>query len=164
MRNEFELDGDILRIFIHSPKLGSLIVLADASDFELLAPHRWYADKTRTLTYIKSSTGGRLSRLIMNCPKGMLVDHCNRNTLDNRRTNLRVCTNAENTANRIGKRTSFRGIHVETRGKVLKYRAQLKTNKKVHFSKVFLTEIEAAKAYNDLALKFFGEYALLNQL
>ena len=122
MRNDFQVKDTHLEIYIHSKKHGELIVLADFQDIILLAPHRWYADKTRTLTYIKSSTGGRMSRLITDCPDGYLVDHKNRNTLDNRRENLRICTNAQNTANRIGTRTTYRGILVEKRGLVLKYK------------------------------------------
>ena len=164
MRNEFEIEGNTLKIFIHSNKLGSMEVLADVEDMEILSRHRWFADKTRTLTYIKSSTGGRMSRLVTSCPRDMMVDHKNRNTLDNRKQNLRICTNAQNTINRVGTRPTYRGVHVEKRGKVLKYRAQLKTKGKGYSSKTFTTEIEAAKAYNEMALKYFGEFALLNQI
>jgi len=44
----------------------------------------------------------RLHRLVVNAPEGMVVDHLNGNKLDNRASNLRICTQKENTQNRKG--------------------------------------------------------------
>lgn len=164
MKNDFEIEGDVIKIPISSDKLGNHIVLADLEDRYLLSPHRWYLDKNRTMTYCKSSTGGRMHRKIASCPLDMVVDHINRNTLDNRKVNLRICSVAQNSFNRVGNRDGYRGIHIEKRGTTWKYRAQLKTGSISYFSEPFLTEIEAAIAYNGLAQKHFGEFALLNQI
>ncbi|MGZ6360767.1 MAG: HNH endonuclease signature motif containing protein [Ktedonobacterales bacterium] len=70
--------------------------------------HAWYRkpDGRATTTY--------LHRLIMDAPKGTTVDHINGDTLDNRRTNLRIVSNAENNANRQGaysaSKTGVRGV------------------------------------------------------
>ena len=52
-----------------------------------------------------------LHREIMNPPEGMVIDHKNHNPLDNRRDNLRICTQAENTRNRKSKGYSWDSIH-----------------------------------------------------
>lgn len=52
-----------------------------------------------------------LHREIMNPPKGMVIDHKNHNVLDNRRSNLRICTQAENTRNRKSKGYFWDSIH-----------------------------------------------------
>jgi hypothetical protein len=74
-----------------------------------------------------------LHRIIMDPPANMQIDHVNHNTLDNRRCNLRVCTNSENQMNR-GKTKSntsdFKGVNHEKRLKRKKYRARITANKK----------------------------------
>ena len=60
----------------------------------------WYlSDQGYAIGWYK---GGkyRLHRLIMKAPKGMVVDHLNHNKLDNRKKNLRVCTQRQNSQNR----------------------------------------------------------------
>lgn len=61
--------------------------------------------------YIVLGRDKLLHREIMNPPKGMVIDHKNHNTLDNRRNNLRICTQAENTRNRKSKGYSWDDVH-----------------------------------------------------
>lgn len=80
-------------------------VLISNEDIEKVKLVNWGAcyDKTINGYYIRGRIGKQhiqLHRLITNCSKGLVVDHINRNTLDNRRENLRVCTNRENILNR----------------------------------------------------------------
>ena len=79
--------------------------LISNEDIEKVKLGRWGAcyDKTIKGYYIRGTIGEQkiqLHRYITNCPKDLQVDHINRNTLDNRRENLRTCTNQENSTNR----------------------------------------------------------------
>lgn len=104
-------------------------------------------------------------RTIMNASNGMLVDHINHNKLDNRKTNLRICTNQQNQMNRKSNKvgtSKYKGVSFDkTFGK---WRAAIMFNKKyIHIGR-FMCEHEAAKAYNERAKKLFGEFAYLNDI
>ena len=84
-------------------------VLIDNEDFDLCNSYRWfymnnklagygYASFTKTIKGKRKVI--RMHNIIMRPPQGYEVDHINRDTLDNRRTNLRICTRGENMANR----------------------------------------------------------------
>ncbi len=85
--------------------------LIDVEDLERIKGYGWYATaNVMGGYYAKAATrheDGRrtnvyLHRLVANAPQGMQVDHINHDTLDNRKTNLRVVTKAENEQNRKG--------------------------------------------------------------
>jgi hypothetical protein len=108
----------------------------------------------------------RLNRVIMDAPPGLLVDHRNNDTLDNRRANRRLATCSQNRINsrRDKSRTSSRyvGVSLEKgRGKWLAYISY--NGKRIHLGR-FDDEIEAAKAYDEAAKKYHGEFARLNNV
>lgn len=75
--------------------------LVDKADYDWLNQWKWQFGSRQYA--VKSNGKGRLiymHRLIMNTPEGMDTDHINRNSLDNRRSNLRICTRSENCRNR----------------------------------------------------------------
>ena len=120
----------------------------------------WQKERKRKQTII-------MSRLIMDAPKGRVVDHKNGNTLDNRRGNLRICTNQQNLFNQKLRRLKYRSSQykgVSYFKRVKKWTAQICFNcKSIHLG-YFDIEKEAAIAYNKAAAKYFGEFARLNNV
>lgn len=103
-----------------------------------------------------------MHRLLTNAPKGMDVDHKNRNTLDNRKENLRICTRSENMQNSVGKlerNLTYKGVYKTREGR---YASRIYQNyKKTHIG-VYDTIEDAALAYDQRAIELFGEFARLN--
>jgi len=105
-----------------------------------------------------------MHRLVMGAVRGELVDHRHGDTLDNRKSKLRKCSNTQNARNQrphSDKRTSkYKGVaFMRDRGS---FRAQIMVNRKKINLGNFVDEISAAKAYDHAALKHFGEFARCN--
>ncbi|MGD2093527.1 MAG: HNH endonuclease [Phycisphaerales bacterium] len=140
--------------------------IVDAEDYERLSRHKWCAGKSKYTFYAhRGVTGGtiKMHREIMHAPKGMVCDHKNHNGLDNRKSNLRVCTSAQNQYNKKAKEgCSSRYKGVVRRGNYKRWRARIGFNRKrIHIGD-FKSEKEAATAYDDKAVELFGEFACLN--
>lgn len=93
----------------------------------------------------------------------MFVDHINHNKLDNRRCNLRICTETQNNMNKCfdSRNTSgYKGVswHKSAR----KWFAYIRFNKQRLNIGFFDDPVEAAHAYDDAARIYHGEYAHLN--
>lgn len=78
--------------------------IVDQATVDLYGHLKWHLSDTGYALRRSGRETVRLHRLIMQAPEGMVVDHLNGNPLDNRVSNLRVCTQAINTANRKGTR------------------------------------------------------------
>lgn len=127
MRNEYEVRGDTVAIFINRKDGTVLEALIDKVDFDKAnkLSTRWYAsfDKRIGSCYVhgRESINGHkttyvLHRLIMDATSQYVVDHINHDTLDNRRScNLRLVTQAQNNQNRKGaqanSKSGIRGVH-----------------------------------------------------
>jgi hypothetical protein len=93
----------------------------------------------------------------------MFVDHIDHNGLNNRRSNLRLCTaqqNARNHRPQLRGSSKYKGVSWRQDGKV--FRALIWHNGKSINLGRFKNEIDAAKAYDKAAKKYFGEFAYLN--
>lgn len=143
-------------------------ILIDEEDFLKIPPP--YYLHTREYPYkIINGKWTPLSRIIMNPPCGLIVDHINGNRLDNRKSNLRVCTQALNMVNRgpsriNGIKRKYKGVFYKKQAKTNPYRAIIEVEGKRKHLGYFATEIEAAKAYNDCAHMWFGDFAKLNEI
>lgn len=153
------------------PLTRGMVALVDSEDYERLVKHKWHAHKSRQKGsyYAKGYTGCKdgkdvissMARFILDAPKGMVVDHINRNTLDNRKCNLRICTHSGNMKNKghyKSNKSGYRGVIKSLN----KWVAQIKDNKERHYLGTFETKEEAALAYDQAAMKFNGQYATLN--
>lgn len=135
------------------------IALVDAADIPIVRPYLWYLTSRGYAARTARDGGGviLMHREILCAPSGAEVDHANLDTLDNRRSNLRLCTHAQNMANRgpIGGRR-FKGVYMQrdTRG----FRAEFAGE----YLGVFDSEVEAALAYDRRALERYGAFARLN--
>jgi len=92
------------------------------------------------------------------------VDHINGNGIDNRRNNLRICTQSQNNQNQRTqiclKSSKYKGVLWHKCCK--RWMAQIKLNKKNKYIGLFKNEIDAAHAYDREAKELFGEYAKTN--
>lgn len=93
----------------------------------------------------------------------MHVDHIDLNGLNNQKHNLRLCTNHQNSFNKripSENKSGFKGVSFHKRAG--KWRARVKFNRKENHIGLFKSKIEAARAYDKLAVKLFGEFARTN--
>ena len=139
---------------------GKLII---DDEFSYLLTYKWKVNRDGYAQAYCKGKNKKIHRLIMGEPIGKDVDHINHNKLDNRISNLRICSRSENHHNsKIQKNnaTGYKGVHYKTNAK--KFVAQIKlNNKRIHIG-YFRTAIEASVAYNETAKKLFGEYAYVN--
>ncbi len=143
------------------------VALIDDEDYELVSQYKWYAHNRHGYWYAthtdnKNKKVISMHRLIMGVPKEKLVDHQNRNTLDNRKENLRICTRSQNLMNqkRVNGTSKYKGVFWYKRHS--KWNAYISFNKKRLHLGYFENEIDAAKAYDKKAKELFGEFALSN--
>jgi len=145
--------------------------LLDVKDYYRLRIFKWvvygngtnlYAIRLQFTDSNKTSTV-YMHREIMNPPAGLVVDHRNCDGLDNRKDNLRFATHAQNTRNRRKKKngsSQFLGVYFNKEKST--WDSQIMHNGKKIWVGRFQTQIDAAKAYDEAARKYHGEFARLN--
>jgi len=132
--------------------------LVDADDVDFLSKFSWsWSLRGTVIGYAKlPGTSVGMHRIITNCPKGLVVDHINGNSLDNRKKNLRICTNRENAQNTTKHRNGkLLGCYYNKKSR--KWQASIQIYGLRKFLGEFKTELEAhqvyMKAYNELITK-----------
>jgi hypothetical protein len=140
------------------PITKGLFIIVDAVDYPFVAPYKWTADvrKNNVYAYRQTEMKVYLHQYIMGSRR---VDHVNGDGLDNRRSNLRVSSHAENMRNRKKREKStswFKGVSWDMERN--KWRAVIQNKTLGRFK----DEFSAALVYNYWAKKLFGPYALLN--
>lgn len=152
------IEGNIAKIPLGvSAKDGYAIV---DKEFAYLAENNWRL--THWGYAIRSIDKKLLHRVLLDAKVGVEVDHKNRNTLDNRMSNIRIATSSQNGCNRVTKisMTGFKGVSELRQGG--RYRAKIQAKNKKYELGIFTSVLEAAKAYDKAAKKLHGEFARLN--
>jgi len=166
---------------IESKTHGTHHVLLDDDDYDrVVAEGKWSIIKCHMRRHEVFYVRGRkprdengkqktisLHRFIMDAPKGKVVDHINGDGRDNRKENLRICTQAENrrNCNTPPRATSgYRGVtcYHTNRSSTKNYRVLIQVRSKTISGGMFFTAEEAAVAYDKLAKELHGEFATLN--
>lgn len=145
--------------------------IVDDEDYEWLNQYKWFAVKSKNTYYACRSVGKYLKqyrvfmhRQILGLKRGdgKQTDHHNHYGLDNRRYNIRICTNSQNSQNRLlaGGTSQFKGVHWSKIAK--KWHSKIYQNGKLIHIGYFADEIEAAKAYDKKAKELFDKFANVN--
>ena len=147
--------------------------VVDATDYERISKHKWhymtagYAGRDVHISYIDGFQKKKkvyMHRDVLN-ESDESIDHINRDKLDNRRENLRTCSqsvNVQNASLRKDNKTGVKGIVTITDGRKKKYWARIGFNKKTISLGCFATIKEAAEAYSIKAKELYGEHAFIN--
>lgn len=136
----------------------------DLDDADLFFSREWVARRDGNTFYLVATRPvdgeRRFHRVVSKARRGQIVDHIDRNGLNNRKRNLRFASIQQNTANKPKRRgtSRFKGVAHRHR----KWSAQITISRRTHFLGSFDNEIDAAKAYDAAAVEAFGEFAALN--
>jgi hypothetical protein len=147
------------------PLTKGMVATVDAHDYPRISRHKWYACKRGEKYYARRQQKRRyiyMHREVCRAPPGLVVDHIDGNALNNRNSNLRLCTARQNMWNRrpSGGRSLYKGVCWRVAKK--KWAAQINRRGRRYHLGYFDSEIEAAKAYDKKAAQLFGHFAWLN--
>lgn len=156
------VDGDVAYVTLTR----GLVATLDAADVPIVAGRNWYALVTpyghaygmAAEVRDGKSTSFLMHRVIMAASPGEEVDHIDGDGLNNRRSNLRLCSHQQNMANQVTHRHNRLGLKgaQKHRGR---YRATITFCGKKHNLGAYPTAEEAAAAYRGAAMALNGEYA-----
>lgn len=159
--NKYIVEGNICKMQLCSSKgvfTGEAII--DKKDLHLVDMYVW---RLTTAGYVYCS---RIKKLLHQHLTGFeRTDHIDGNQLNHRKNNLRESTNTQNCRNcKISKNNTSGYKGVIFRKDTKKWQGQIMVNRKHKSLGSYKNKIDAAKAYNDAALKYFGEFARINIL
>lgn len=146
------------------------IALIDDDDLEKVSNHNWYSHKRTNKFYAESTINKKhihLHRFILGVnDSNIIIDHIDGNSLNNQKSNLRLCSFAENQMNKKPYKnapiSNIKGISFISATK--KWRAQIQSSKKKIYIGVFDDYKNAALAYNNKAIELHGNFANLNKI
>lgn len=161
---KFEDHAEIYLVNNRSEIVGKAII--DLDDVEKIKDYKWnmHVERNGTYKYVTTSSKKcpytKLHRLIMDAKENEIVDHINHNELDNRKSNLRICTNQQNICNcNIPKnnKSGCKGVYWAKDKQ--KWTVQVTINNKTKYIGRYSTYEEAVEARIQATKKYYGEYA-----
>jgi hypothetical protein len=127
----------------------------------------WYSSN---IGYIRATVDKKrvfLHRYLLKAMPGQIVDHIDGNPLNNCLDNLRLCTHSQNNINKLKKpgKSIYKGVTLcNTEKRRKKWKAAIKhKNKNIYLGR-YLTEEEAALAYNKKAIEMWKKFAVINDI
>jgi hypothetical protein len=149
------------------PLTQGMFAKVDDEDYERINKYNWYFNngyasrQTRERTKLKRVF---MHRFVMGCEKGKVIDHINQDRLDNRKSNLRVCSQKQNVCNQKGRiPAKFKGVHNSMQNlKRYGWMAIITTKNKSLYLGTFKCPTLAALAYDRAAHEYHGEFACTN--
>lgn len=157
-KNEMIDCGDYAEMILYNNKGEEVArTLIDLEYVDILKSHKWYLNNNG---YVYNNKIGKLHRYIMNPSDDLVVDHINRNPLDNRRDNLRICTQHDNCLNRSVYCNNTSGVQGVCWDKnTNKWKVQIMVNGKLTHIGGYNTLEEATEARRQAEIEYFGEFA-----
>lgn len=144
------------------------VLLFDPCDLQLFESYSWIVamkDDYPSVRAFVREDGRQKTKIFVRMALGvknrLVVDHINRNPLDNRRSNLRICSIGENIWNcgpHPGRK--YKGTCLDR--KTMRWRASIRVKGKAYYSAFFDTEEESAREYDILSRKHHREFAYQN--
>lgn len=138
----------------------------DDEDYPLLSKYKWkaYVAKSGQVYAFCSGAGqlGPMHRFLIKAKKGEVVDHKDRDGLNNRKNNLRIGTRVDNVHNSTKSRgqSKYRGVYLQTnRPDSQRWLSQITYNKKTYYLGRFATQEKAKEAYDNKRKELAGEFA-----
>jgi len=148
--------------------LHNKVVIVDDDKFDEISKHAWYVDSGGYAISRINIDGKikliRMHSMLLNHPKGMFTDHINRNRLDNRLSNLRIVDAKGNVGNMKTPSHNTSGYKGVSKARGGRWRAYIKHNRVQKHLGHFTNIKDAAIAYNNAAIEYFGSYAKLNEV
>ena len=158
-------------------------ILVDDSDYEFLNSFVWYVKNHKHTSYAKTGHSGIcMHRLIMGvADRNIIIDHKDHNGLNNQRSNLRIANKSQNAMNKMPNgKIPYKGVSIRSQKQKYFHKssgefryantkdsivARIKINgKSIQIGSGYETIEEAALAYNEAAIKYHGEFAVLNEI
>lgn len=157
--NTYIVFGDVTTIDING-----VYITFSTRHLDKISKIKWFYDKRSGYCFCNTVIDGKrrtqyLHKIITEW-YDCFVDHIDGNKLNNTDENLRRCTHQQNMVNRSSKTNKFRGVF-KIKG-CSTFRARIKANQVQINLGHFKTQEDAARAYNEAAIKYFGEFARLN--
>lgn len=153
------------------PLTKGYFAIVDEADFERMSLFKWhvvigpsghaYAQRYAGLRG-RTRLGALMHKEIVSATSDQTVDHRSGDTLDNRRSNLRICTDSQNHANRrvVQGSSGFKGVSRAAK----RWSARVRVQGKRIWLGVYDTPEEAARVYDRAAMAHFGEFAATNEM